>query len=70
MAEVVVEITEDGQIRGDVQGVLGSDCEGLLDFLKDLGAVDDEGKTRDYYRKPRRRGRSRRNQEDQRRTRR
>jgi hypothetical protein len=68
MAEIEIIITEDGQIQGEVDGVLGPDCEGMLDFLKDLGAINEEGRTRDYHRKPRRR--TRRSQEDQRRTRR
>jgi hypothetical protein len=68
MAEIEIIITEDGRIEGEVEGVQGPDCEGMLDFLRGLGFIDDEGKTRDYYRKPRRRGR--RSQEDRRHTRR
>jgi hypothetical protein len=59
MAEIVIEITEDGQIKGDIEGIHGPDCEGLLDFLKDLGEVTDEGRTRDYYRQSRRQQRGR-----------
>lgn len=55
MAEIVIETTEDVQIKGDH----GPDCEGLLEFLKDLGEVTDEGRTRDYYRQSRQQQRGR-----------
>lgn len=59
MAEIVIEITADGQIKGDIEGIHGPDCEGLLEFLKDLGEVTDEGRTRDYYRQSRQQQRGR-----------
>jgi len=45
-----ITISEQGEIESEVQGILGPDCEGLTDFLDELGDVVEHRKTKDYYR--------------------
>ncbi len=48
---IEIVITEEGKILGEVEDVLGPDCEGLLDFLKELGDVEEQQRTQAYYRR-------------------
>jgi len=48
---IEITITEDGEIQSKVKGVLGPDCEGILDFLEELGDVVEHRRTSDYYRR-------------------
>jgi len=50
--EIVINV--DGEIVSEVKGVLGPDCEGLADWLKELGAVTEDRKTPDYRRQQQR----------------
>jgi hypothetical protein len=47
-----ITIDEEGNIISEVHGVLGPGCEGLVDWVKDLGTVEADRKTRDYGREP------------------
>jgi hypothetical protein len=48
--DVVIE--PDGEIKATVNGVQGSACEGLTDFLDDVGQVVEHVRTADFYRQP------------------
>jgi hypothetical protein len=50
---IEIEITEEGEIVSEVKGVLGADCEGLTDFLDEMGEVVEHRRTADFYRQQR-----------------
>jgi len=51
-AYIDIEIDAGGNITSEVHGVLGPGCEGLADWVKDLGVVTVDRKTRDWHREP------------------
>ena len=51
-AYIDIEIDEEGNITSEVHGVLGPGCEDLADWVKDLGTVLVDRKTRDHGREP------------------
>jgi len=53
MPQEFIEITinEEGEIESEVKGVLGPDCEGLADWLAELGDVVEHRRTPDYHRR-------------------
>jgi len=55
MAEKYIEvvINADGEIESEAKGVLGPDCEGLANWLEELGDVVEHRHTPEYYRRQR-----------------
>jgi len=51
---VEITINEEGQIESEVHGVLGPECEQLVDWLEDLGETVEHRRTPDYHRRQRR----------------
>lgn len=51
---IEITIDEDGQIESEVHGVLGPDCERLVDWLDELGHVAETRRTPDYHRQQQR----------------
>lgn len=47
---IQIEIGPDGAIASTVEGLAGPTCEGLLDFLDELGTVVEHRRTAAYYR--------------------
>jgi len=45
-----ITITEEGEIEGEVFGVVGPGCDTLTEFLEDLGDTEEERKP-EYYRR-------------------
>ena len=45
-----VEIGPEGEIRTTVNGVQGNGCEGLTQWLEELGEVVEHRRTPDFYR--------------------
>lgn len=48
---VEVSISEDGQIESEVHGVMGPECEALVDWLEELGETIEHRRTPDYHRR-------------------
>ena len=49
-AEITLEIDDDGNIRLEVSGVKGKDCEALTaDLEAALGVVSERKRTHEYY---------------------
>jgi hypothetical protein len=48
--EIELEITPEGQIKSTVKGVEGPSCEGLLDFLAEMGEIVADKRTPDFFR--------------------
>jgi hypothetical protein len=48
---IEIAINDEGEIESEVKGVLGPDCEGLADWLEELGDVVEHRRTPDYYRR-------------------
>lgn len=56
---VEIVISEDGTIESEVHGVLGPDCEALIEWIEELGEVVEHRRTPDYRRRQRRAARAR-----------
>ena len=50
---IEIVIGQDGKLTSEVKGVAGADCTALTKWLDELGEVEVDSKTPDYYRKPR-----------------
>jgi hypothetical protein len=50
---IEITINEEGEIESEVKGVLGPDCEGLSDWLEELGDTVEHHHTPDYRRQQR-----------------
>jgi len=48
---IEIVINADGEIESEVKGVLGPDCEGLADWIEELGTVTEHRHTPEYYRR-------------------
>lgn len=48
---IEIEIDEDGKITSEVKGIAGADCSTLTQWLDELGLVEVDSKTPDYYKK-------------------
>lgn len=51
MPEHTIEIiiTPEGEIQSTVKGIAGPSCEGVTEWLKELGQVIDDKNTADYH---------------------
>jgi hypothetical protein len=47
--EIIIEITEEGEVKAQVEGVAGPGCGPLSEFLNALGVVIEDGETPDFY---------------------
>jgi len=47
--DITIQVTVDGMIKATVNGVEGTACEGISEFLDVLGKVIVDEKTDDYY---------------------
>jgi len=55
MAEYIdVTISETGEIESEVHGVMGPECEQLVDWIEELGETVEHRRTSDYHRRQRR----------------
>jgi len=48
---IEIVITEDGEIQSEVQGVQGTICEKLSEFLDEAGEVVEDRKKPEYHRR-------------------
>lgn len=48
---IEIVIDKNGKITSEVKGVLGADCSALTKWLDELGVVEVDSKTPDYYKK-------------------
>ena len=48
MGKIIMTI-KDGIIKSKVEGILGVDCKNADKFLKELGTVVKDNKTKEYY---------------------
>jgi hypothetical protein len=49
---IEVTIRPDGQIESEVKGVCGPECEGLTEWMEDIGTVTEHRSTPDASRRP------------------
>lgn len=49
---IEIEIGPDGKLSSTVIGVEGQDCTNISKWLDEIGTVEVDHKTSDYYRKP------------------
>ena len=49
--ELIIDITPDGKVIGEVKGVEGASCAPLSEWLDELGAVLEDRKTPDYHKR-------------------
>jgi hypothetical protein len=49
---IIIDISPEGEIKSEVQGVAGPDCGKLSKWLDDLGNVTEDRHHVDYYKKP------------------
>jgi hypothetical protein len=47
--EIEIEILSDGRIQYTIKGVRGSACESISQLLEQLGRIESEEKTGEYY---------------------
>lgn len=47
--EIEIEVLPDGRVQYTVKGVLGSSCESISALLEQLGEVEHEERTGEYY---------------------
>ena len=46
---IQIKITPEGVIKSEIHGVAGPGCEGLGNWLADLGTVEEDRPTDDYF---------------------
>ncbi|MBN1285096.1 MAG: DUF2997 domain-containing protein [Anaerolineae bacterium] len=46
---IEIEITETGEVKATVQGIAGPQCGPLSEFLDQLGVVEEDSETPDFY---------------------
>lgn len=47
--ELIIDITPEGKVIGEVKGVEGASCAPLSEWLDELGAVLEDRKTPNYH---------------------
>jgi hypothetical protein len=47
-----IVIGEDGKIQSTIKGVAGPACKDIAKFLNNLGTLEEDKTTEDYYKKP------------------
>jgi hypothetical protein len=47
--QIIIEIAPDGKIKGEVVGVEGQSCQPLSAWLDELGKVETDSPTPDFY---------------------
>ncbi len=50
--KIEIEIDEKGNIQSTLKGIEGPGCDGICDWLDELGEVTEDLKTADYHKKP------------------
>ncbi len=50
--EIEIVITPDGKLTSEVKGIAGADCSTLTKWLDELGEVEVDKHTSDYYKTP------------------
>ena len=50
---IEIVIDRDGKLTSEVKDIAGADCTTLTKWLDELGEVEVDSKTPDYYKKPR-----------------
>ena len=50
---IEIVIDRDGKLTSEVRDIAGADCTTLTKWLDELGEVEVDSKTPDYYKKPR-----------------
>jgi hypothetical protein len=48
LSKIIITI-KDGEIKSKVEGILGTSCKDTDKFLKELGNVIKDNKTKEYY---------------------
>ena len=51
---IEIKINAEGEIESEVEGILGPDCEGLTEWLEELGETIEHHRTPDYRRQQKR----------------
>ena len=49
---ITIVITPDGKLTSEVKGIAGADCAMLTKWLNELGQVEVDKHTDDYYKRP------------------